>query len=279
MNIYTKKLLIAIFIIATNLSIAPSLKGYSYNIKNNTSMPVEIYITGTDWASISKDNTGNLAVAADGTIDPLGKTRTLQPQGSTTYQFDKEDKRSEICMQDLMIKLQNKPEFVAAIQKGNNSRGCSNQTINILLDEGKPVACYKIPQEPVKRWFKITNATSTPAEMYITAKGWQYVSKGSQGNLAVAQDGKIDKEGKTRTLQPNESSVFSWDDSRMGFCVGSLMVKFQNQADFAAATPKNNDKKGCANQIITLTREGEQPVANYNFIAVEDNLIERASGN
>ena len=184
-----------------------------------------------------------------------------------------------------MIRLKDQPDFVAATQKGNLPQGCSNQSINILIDDGKAVACYKVGQEPAIRGFKITNATSTPADIYLTAKGWQYLSKGSGGNLAYDQDGNktsYDQDGKKRddkenfrTLQPNESTIYSWADNRLGFCIGSLMVKFHDKTDFVTASQKNNTKKGCPNQVVTLTREGDQPVATFNFFPIDDHLIER----
>ncbi|MGE0009841.1 MAG: hypothetical protein AB7F19_04805 [Candidatus Babeliales bacterium] len=141
------------------------------------------------------------------------------------------------------------------------------------------ISLHAFAAEPTPRLFTITNNTSTPAQVFITAAGYSYVSKGSQGNLAYDQTGRLDPEGQYRNLQPNESTTYTFKEgARMGFCVSSVMVKFQDQTEFAKAIPKNNTQKGCPNQNIILTREDGAAVATFNYTKPPEPLPEGAVG-
>lgn len=132
--------------------------------------------------------------------------------------------------------------------------------------------------EPAPRTFTITNNSPLTAQVYLNSTGYSYVSKGSGGNLAYDQTGKLDPEGETRLLTPGQSTTYRFTEgARMAFCV-SVMVKFLDQNSYSKAIAKNNTYKGCANQNILLTREDDQgnpsltgsAVATFNYTAPVD---------
>lgn len=140
--------------------------------------------------------------------------------------------------------------------------------------------------EPGPRTFKITNQTNTSAQIYLTAKGWAQIGKGSGGNLAYSNQGVLDPEGQYRLIAPGQSTTYQWDDMRMGFCIGAIMVQFSGESSFNKArtnivdfpntdetTDKDRNKKnnsGCPNQDIYLTRDNDGPVATFNYTQPED---------
>jgi len=122
-------------------------------------------------------------------------------------------------------------------------------------------------------YFKITNKTLVPAQIFITGWGYKWTVMDSNGNLAYDKDGKIDdKEGKYRTIQPNQTITYDWDetDPRANVCLKALMIKFSGQTSFVAVAQKDNFAKGCQNQIISFAQEAGKTVATFTYEKKED---------
>ncbi|MGE0009847.1 MAG: hypothetical protein AB7F19_04835 [Candidatus Babeliales bacterium] len=114
--------------------------------------------------------------------------------------------------------------------------------------------------------FTVKNNAAVNAEIYITAEGYDFISKNSKGNLAFDMEGNLDDpKGKTRTLEPGKSTDYSWEggDARQGMPLKDLMVKFAGEPDFVRAVKENKVAAGTT-QTINLTRRADgKPSINF----------------
>lgn len=117
--------------------------------------------------------------------------------------------------------------------------------------------------------YTIKNNTDTEAEIYLTAKAYDNISKGSKGNLAYDLQGKLEG-NPTRFIPAGKETTYSWDegDARSGMPIESFMVRFKQAsggypADFSKSIIENS-LAPTNNQTVNLTKNSSgTPSVSY----------------
>lgn len=126
-----------LFITITALIALSATQTFAYfTIFNNSGVVAEIYLTAKAYSFVSPKSNGNLAYSFDGTLDPEGATRILQPGQATQYKWI--DGRMGMCMEKLMVKFAGQSTFTSAIKDNEIRKGCQNLAISITQVDGKP---------------------------------------------------------------------------------------------------------------------------------------------